>query len=95
MFHEPSFMHHMREGTASMKHVYGMCALAARFSKNPIFHGISPCSRGKVYAFQAVRLCRQLAKLIIKENTYMLDSRGYMPRLCHSGVLPRSQVLMR
>ncbi|GMF78644.1 unnamed protein product [Aspergillus oryzae] len=29
MFHEPSFMHHMREGTASMKHVYGMCALAA------------------------------------------------------------------
>ena len=31
MFHELSFMHHMKEGTASMKHVYGMCALAARY----------------------------------------------------------------
>ncbi|KAB8276801.1 hypothetical protein BDV30DRAFT_224126 [Aspergillus minisclerotigenes] len=77
MFHEPSFMHHMREGTASMKHVYGMCALAARFSKNPIFHGISPCSRGKVYAFQAVRLCRQCTDTPSLETIQALLLIGY------------------
>jgi hypothetical protein len=30
IFHEPSFMHRLHEGKASMTHVYAMCALAAR-----------------------------------------------------------------
>jgi hypothetical protein len=30
IFHEPSFLHRLQEGKASMTHVYAMCALAAR-----------------------------------------------------------------
>ncbi|KAE8375135.1 hypothetical protein BDV26DRAFT_283711 [Aspergillus bertholletiae] len=77
MFHEPSFMQRMKEGTASMKHVYGMCALAARFSKNPVFRDISPCSRGQVYAFQAMRLCRQCMDTPSLETIQALLLIGY------------------
>lgn len=30
IFHEPSFMRRLKDGSASMIHVYAMCALAAR-----------------------------------------------------------------
>ncbi|KAI9044246.1 putative C6 transcription factor [Aspergillus affinis] len=59
MFHVPSFMRRLNEGTAFIVHVYAMCALAARYSNNPIFDGVSPCFRGKIFASEAVRLCQQ------------------------------------
>lgn len=30
LFHEPSFMDRLKDGSASLIHVYAMCALAAR-----------------------------------------------------------------
>ncbi|KAL2820162.1 hypothetical protein BDW59DRAFT_164775 [Aspergillus cavernicola] len=56
IFHQPSFLHRLNEGTAPMIHVYAMCALAARFSNNPIFDGIPPCDRGNGFVTEAVRL---------------------------------------
>ncbi|OOQ85328.1 putative C6 transcription factor [Penicillium brasilianum] len=59
IFHEPSFMDRLREGKASMTHVYAMCALAARYSGNRVFKDIAPCSRGKIYAAEAIRRCQE------------------------------------
>ncbi|KAJ0415365.1 hypothetical protein BJY00DRAFT_266062 [Aspergillus carlsbadensis] len=59
IFHEPSFLRRLNDGTAPTVHVYAMCALAARFSNNPVFNGIPPCDRGKSFATEAVRLCQQ------------------------------------
>ncbi|KAF3026049.1 hypothetical protein E8E15_003346 [Penicillium rubens] len=59
MIHEASFMHQFKEGTASMIHIYAMCALAARFSDDPVFHGIARGSRGSIYISEAVRLFQQ------------------------------------
>ncbi|KAK2015227.1 fungal-specific transcription factor [Colletotrichum eremochloae] len=50
LFHRPSFMRDLHEGTAPLVLVYGMMALSARFSSNPIFNGISPISRGELFA---------------------------------------------
>ncbi|KAL0942717.1 C6 transcription factor [Colletotrichum truncatum] len=50
LFHRPSFMLDLHEGTAPLVLVYGMMALSARFSPNPIFNGISPLSRGELFA---------------------------------------------
>lgn len=59
MIHEARFMQQFHEGTAPMMHVYAMCALAARFSNNPVFHGITRGSRGKIYISEAVNLAQQ------------------------------------
>ncbi|PLB50586.1 hypothetical protein P170DRAFT_381458 [Aspergillus steynii IBT 23096] len=59
MFHVPSFMRRLNEGKAFMVHIHAMCALAARYSNNRIFDGISPCLRGRIFASEAVRLCQQ------------------------------------
>ncbi|CAI7593416.1 unnamed protein product [Penicillium palitans] len=59
MIHEARFMQQFHDGTASMMHIYAMCALAARFSDNPVFHGIPRGSRGKVYISEAVNLAQQ------------------------------------
>ncbi|KAL2840423.1 hypothetical protein BJY01DRAFT_218545 [Aspergillus pseudoustus] len=58
IFHEPSFLRRLNDGTASTIHIYAMCALAARFSNNPIFDRTPPCDRGKPFATEAVRLCQ-------------------------------------
>ncbi|KAL4738790.1 hypothetical protein BDV11DRAFT_188892 [Aspergillus similis] len=58
IFHEPSFLCRFYDGTAPMVQVYAMCALAARFSSNPIFDGTAPCDRGKPFIAEAVRLCQ-------------------------------------
>ncbi|KAF9894126.1 hypothetical protein FE257_009099 [Aspergillus nanangensis] len=57
IFHEPSFMRRLQDGSASMIHVYAMCALAARYSNHRIFRNIAPCARGKLYATEAIRRC--------------------------------------
>ncbi|EAW06430.1 putative C6 transcription factor [Aspergillus clavatus NRRL 1] len=59
LFHEASFLRLLIEGRASLIHVHAMCALAARFSKNPIFDGVAPGSRGKIYAAEAIRLFQE------------------------------------
>ncbi|GFF29083.1 uncharacterized transcriptional regulatory protein C1327.01c [Aspergillus udagawae] len=59
LFHEASFMRLLNEGRASLMHVHAMCALVARFSKNPVFNGVSPESRGKLYAGEAIRLFQE------------------------------------
>ncbi|KAL4916145.1 hypothetical protein BDW62DRAFT_109510 [Aspergillus aurantiobrunneus] len=56
IFHVPTFLRRVDDGTAPMLHVYAMCALAARFSNNRLFDGTAPCDRGKVFATEAVRL---------------------------------------
>ncbi|KAL5344027.1 hypothetical protein BJX70DRAFT_352417 [Aspergillus crustosus] len=56
IFHEPTFLRRLDDSTAPTVHVYAMCALAARFSSNPVFDGIAPCDRGEVYIAEAVRL---------------------------------------
>ncbi|KAL4939200.1 hypothetical protein BDV06DRAFT_39076 [Aspergillus oleicola] len=58
IFHEPTFMRRLNDGTAPMIHIYAMCALAARFSNNPVFGNTAPCDRGKFFATEAVRLCQ-------------------------------------
>ncbi|KAL3464516.1 hypothetical protein BJX64DRAFT_92198 [Aspergillus heterothallicus] len=58
IFHEPSFLRRLDDATASPIHIYAMCALAARFSNDPVFDGIPPCDRGKPFASEAVRLCQ-------------------------------------
>ncbi|KAJ5989307.1 C6 transcription factor [Penicillium waksmanii] len=59
VFHEPSFMRRLKHGNASLVHVYAMCALAARYSDNPIFCNIPPCVRGKLYATKAINCCHE------------------------------------
>ncbi|KAL4808031.1 hypothetical protein BDV18DRAFT_158150 [Aspergillus unguis] len=58
IFHEPTFFRRLNEGSANMIHVYAMCALAARFSNNPVFEGTSPCERGNAFITEAIRLCQ-------------------------------------
>ncbi|KAL4798491.1 hypothetical protein BDV19DRAFT_377018 [Aspergillus venezuelensis] len=58
IFHEPTFMRRINDGTAPMVHIYAMCALAARFSDNAIFGTTAPCDRGHSFATEAVRLCQ-------------------------------------
>ncbi|KAL6238323.1 hypothetical protein BDW75DRAFT_201524 [Aspergillus navahoensis] len=58
IFHEPTYLLRLYNGTAPMTQIYAMCALAARFSSNPIFDGTAPCDRGKTFAAEAVRLCQ-------------------------------------
>ncbi|KAL4972417.1 hypothetical protein BDW66DRAFT_162904 [Aspergillus desertorum] len=53
IFHEPTFLRRLYDGTAPMIQVYAI------FSSNPIFHGTAPCDRGKTFAAEAVRLCQQ------------------------------------
>ncbi|KAL2862816.1 putative C6 transcription factor [Aspergillus lucknowensis] len=53
IFHEPSFLRRLNEGTAPTIHIYAM------FSNNPVFDDTSPCDRGKVFAAEALRLCQQ------------------------------------
>lgn len=77
MIHEASFMHQFNEGTASMMHVYAMCALAARFSDNPVFHGIARGSRGKIYVSEAVRLAQQSIIIPSLESMQGLILIGY------------------
>lgn len=59
LFHEASFMRLLNEGRASLMHVHAMCALVARFSKNTVFNGVAPESRGKLYAGEAIRLFQE------------------------------------
>ncbi|CAG7985062.1 unnamed protein product [Penicillium nalgiovense] len=77
MIHEASFMHQFKEGTASMIHVYAMCALAARFSDNPVFHGIARGSRGSIYISEAVRLIQQSIIIPSLESMQGLILIGY------------------
>ncbi|RDW58946.1 putative C6 transcription factor [Aspergillus mulundensis] len=58
IFHEPTFLRRLYDGTAPMIQVYAMCGLAARFSSNPVFEGTAPCDRGNVFLTEAVRLCQ-------------------------------------
>ncbi|KAL4954715.1 hypothetical protein BDW69DRAFT_162660 [Aspergillus filifer] len=58
IFHEPTFMRRIYDGTAPMVHIYAMCALAARFSDNAVFDTTAPCDRGQLFATEAVRLCQ-------------------------------------
>ncbi|KAL4926360.1 putative C6 transcription factor [Aspergillus undulatus] len=58
VFHEPTFLRRLSDGNAPIIHIYAMCALAARFSDNPVFDDTAPCDRGRVYAAEAVRLCQ-------------------------------------
>ncbi|KAF7592748.1 hypothetical protein BBP40_012506 [Aspergillus hancockii] len=67
----------MIEGRASMRHVYGMCSLAARFSMNSVFRDISPCSRGNIYASEAVRLSHQCTDTPDLESIQALLLLGY------------------
>ncbi|KAF6824332.1 C6 transcription factor [Colletotrichum plurivorum] len=53
LFHRPSFMLDLHEGNAPLVLVYGMMALSARFSPNPVFNGIAPISRGELFANEA------------------------------------------
>ncbi|PNH60983.1 hypothetical protein VD0002_g6745 [Verticillium dahliae] len=50
LFHRPSFMLDLHEGTAPLVLVYGMMALSARFSSNHAFSGIPPMARGEHFA---------------------------------------------
>ncbi|KAJ5510231.1 hypothetical protein N7453_002334 [Penicillium expansum] len=77
MIHEARFMHQLNEGTASMIHVYAMCALAARFSDNPVFHGIARGSRGNIYISEAVRLAQQSIIIPSLESMQGLVLIGY------------------
>ncbi|KAL2759326.1 hypothetical protein ACRALDRAFT_2094899, partial [Sodiomyces alcalophilus JCM 7366] len=53
LFHRPSFMLDLHEGTAPLILVYGMLALSARFSSNPIFSAIPRMARGEQFAAEA------------------------------------------
>ncbi|KAL4868003.1 hypothetical protein BDV12DRAFT_186281 [Aspergillus spectabilis] len=50
IFHEPTFMRRLDDGTAPTIHVYAI------FSNNSVFDGVSPCHRGEVFVAEAVRL---------------------------------------
>ncbi|KAL4983693.1 hypothetical protein BDW68DRAFT_194215 [Aspergillus falconensis] len=53
VFHEPTFLRRLYDGTAPMIQVYAI------FSSNPIFDGTAPCDRGKAFIAEAARLCQQ------------------------------------
>ncbi|KAJ5372717.1 hypothetical protein N7517_004723 [Penicillium concentricum] len=77
MIYEAKFMHQLNEGRASMVHVYAMCALAARFSNDPVFHGIARGSRGTIYISEAVRLAQQSIIMPSLESMQGLILIGY------------------
>ncbi|KAJ5944658.1 hypothetical protein N7516_004826 [Penicillium verrucosum] len=77
MIHEASFMHQFNQGTASRMHVYAMCALAARFSDNPAFHGIARGSRGKIYISEAVHFAQPSIIIPSLESMQGLILIGY------------------
>jgi hypothetical protein len=77
MIHEGSFMRQFKEGTASMIHVYAMCALSARFSDDPFFHGVARGARGSIYISEAVRLVQQSIIAPSLESMQALILIGY------------------
>ncbi|KAJ5970564.1 uncharacterized protein N7479_000482 [Penicillium vulpinum] len=77
MIHEAKFMQQFNDGTASMMHIYAMCALAARFSDDPVFDGIPRGLRGNVYITEAVRLAQQAIILPSLESMQAMVLIGY------------------
>jgi hypothetical protein len=53
LFHRPSFMLDLHQGTAPLVIVYAMMALSARFSTNAIFEGILPTERSESFAHES------------------------------------------
>ncbi|KAL4908630.1 hypothetical protein BDW74DRAFT_188540 [Aspergillus multicolor] len=53
IFHEPTFLRRLYDGTAPTIQVYAI------FSSNPAFNSTAPCDRGNVFVTEAVRLCQQ------------------------------------
>ncbi|KAH7006838.1 hypothetical protein EDB80DRAFT_717902 [Ilyonectria destructans] len=56
LFHEPSFMADVRDGTVPLILFYGVIGLSARFSRHPSLSNIDPWERGRPYAKEAERL---------------------------------------
>jgi hypothetical protein len=56
LFHRPSVVEDVQAGLAPPVIVFGMMALSARFSSNPIFSGSSPRERGGDFAKESNRL---------------------------------------
>jgi len=50
LFHAPTFMVQMRQGNAPPVLLFGIMAMSARFSINPIFSDISPRERSNYFA---------------------------------------------
>ncbi|KAL4874357.1 hypothetical protein BJY04DRAFT_212139 [Aspergillus karnatakaensis] len=73
IFHEPTFMSRLEDGTAPTIHVYAI------FSNNPVFDGIPPCNRGKAFAMEAVRLSQPyiIAPSLETVQGYMLIGYYY------------------
>ena len=56
LFHEPSFVSAVRNGTIPKVLFFGAIALSARFSSHPSLADIEPRQRGMPYAEEAARL---------------------------------------
>ncbi|GAM43650.1 hypothetical protein TCE0_060f18629 [Talaromyces pinophilus] len=56
LFHEPSFVSAVRNGTIPKVLFFGAIALSARFSSHPSLADIEPRQRGRPYAEEAARL---------------------------------------
>ncbi|KAK5046592.1 hypothetical protein LTR84_007353 [Exophiala bonariae] len=56
LFHQPTVMQEVADGTIPKVHLFAMISLAARFSEDPFFAGIDPRVRGRPYAQEAEHL---------------------------------------
>lgn len=56
LFHQPSVMQDVADGTIPKVHLFAMISLSARFSEDPFFAGVDPRIRGRPYAQEAEHL---------------------------------------